>query len=71
LLANECVVTIKIYNLLGHEVRTLVNERQSAGNYSLVWDGHDNFGQSVSSGVYVYRIAAGEFSEVRKMVLMR
>jgi len=70
-LANECVVAIKIYNLLGHEVRTLVNERQSAGNYSLVWDGHDNWGQPVSSGVYVYRIAAGEFSEVRKMELLR
>jgi len=70
-LAKKCVVFIKIYNLLGHEVRTLVNEHQSAGNYSLVWDGHDNIGRSVSSGVYVYRIAAGEFSEVRKMVLMQ
>lgn len=72
-------VILKIYNILGQEVRTLVNETQNAGKKSAVWDGRDNFGQEVSAGIYIYRIQAGDaeagrqevFVENRKMVLLR
>ncbi len=59
-------VTIKIYDILGKEVRTLVNEVKSAGNYSIMFDA-----SSLSSGVYFYKISAGEFSDVKRMVLIK
>jgi len=59
-------VTIKIYDILGKEVRTLVNEVKSAGNYSVMFDA-----SSLSSGVYFYKISAGEFSDVKRMVLIK
>lgn len=59
-------VALKIYNLLGQEVTTLVNEQKGPGTYSITWDAR-NF----SSGVYFYRLTAGEFSSTKKLVLMR
>ena len=64
-------VTLRIYNLLGELVRTLVDKEQAPGYYSVVWDGKDNLGEEVSSGVYFYRLKAGGFSQVKKMLLMR
>jgi hypothetical protein len=64
-------VSLKIYNILGQEVRTLVNTRQEAGYKSVVWDGLNNYGARVASGVYIYRIQAGEFVQSRKMILMK
>ena len=64
-------VSLKIYNLLGQEVRTLVNETKGLGNHSVVWDGTDNFGQNVSSGIYVYELRAGNTQEVKKMILLK
>ena len=63
--------TLIIYNLLGQEVKTLVDEVKAPGYYTVNWDGRDGSGQAVSSGVYFYTISAGEFFRVRKMVLMR
>lgn len=57
-------VTLKIYNTLGQEVKTLVNTRQNAGNYKVQWDGKDNAGKSVASGVYIYRLEAGDRKSV-------
>ncbi len=59
-------VTLKVYNILGQEVITLVNEQQSAGNYEVRFDG-----TKLSSGIYLYKIQAGEYSDVKKMVLLR
>nr|NIO44957.1 hypothetical protein [Candidatus Aenigmarchaeota archaeon] len=42
-----------------------------AGNYSVIWDGRDNSGQAVSSGTYIYQIQAGQFVDIKKMVLIR
>ena len=70
-LAASSDVSIKIYNLLGHEVKTLLTGQQTAGKYQITWNGCDNSGQAVCSGVYLYRIVAGEYVQVRKMVLMR
>ena len=54
-----------------HSVRTLINNQQSAGYKSVVWDATNNFGQPVSGGMYLYRISAGEFVQVKKMVLLK
>lgn len=64
-------VLLKIYNILGQEVRTLVNEEQAPGEKSVVWDARDQFGRPASSGIYIYQIQAGEFMESHKMVLLR
>jgi hypothetical protein len=70
-LPKACEVSIKVYNILGQEVRNLANERQEAGYKSTVWDGKDDQGQEVSSGIYFYRIVAGNFIKSKKMVLLK
>ncbi|RMG24283.1 MAG: hypothetical protein D6732_23790, partial [Methanobacteriota archaeon] len=72
-------VTLKVYDLMGREVKTLVNGRLPAGYHTVQWDGTDNTGQPVSSGVYLYRLQVGGpstgsgkgFVQTRKMVLLR
>jgi hypothetical protein len=64
-------VRIEIFNSKGQKVRTLVNETQSTGWYSPVWNGKDDLGQPVSSGVYLYRMNAGAYHSTRKMILMQ
>jgi len=64
-------VVLKIYNLFGQEVRTLVNARQPAGVNSVVWDGRDQSGKEVSSGIYIYRLQAGESIQSRKLSFVR
>ena len=64
-------VTVKIYDILGHEVKTLVNRQYQPGTHAVVWDGRDSSDRSVVSGTYLVRIQAGEFVGVRKMVLMK
>ncbi len=70
-LPQDSRVVLRIYNLLGQEVRTLLNENQAAGARSLSWDGRNNAGRQVPSGVYIYRITAGNFGAARKMVLQK
>jgi len=70
-LAEKGVVEIKIYNLLGHEIRTLVNAKQPAGMYQVNWDGKDHRGSEVASGVYLYCMKAGNYFSFKKMTLMR
>ncbi len=64
-------VILKIYNLLGYELKTLVNEPQTRGSYEVRWDGSDSKGRQVGSGVYIYRLQAGDLLESRKMLLIR
>ena len=64
-------VILEIFNILGQSIRTLVNDAQAAGKYSAVWNGLSDDGSQVSSGVYLYRIRAGEFIETKKMVLLK
>ncbi len=64
-------VTLKVYNILGEEVRTLVNEEQDPRNYVVVWDGKDSQGKEVASGIYLCRLRCGSLSQIRKMVLLR
>lgn len=70
-LPEDVHVTIGVYNILGQRVRTLVNEEQAPGYYSVIWDGTNQSGMSVSSGMYLYRIQAGGYNEVRKMLFMK
>ena len=62
---------IKILNILGQEIKTLAAEKQSAGDYRVTWDGLDNSGKSVSSGVYLYSIRSGKYLAVKKLVLLK
>lgn len=64
-------VRLVIYDLKGRQVRTLVEQQQMAGRYAISWDGHNDQGEAVASGVFIYRLQAGEFTQVRKMTLLR
>jgi photosystem II stability/assembly factor-like uncharacterized protein len=65
------VVDIVIYNIMGQVIRRLVHESYQPGIYTVFWDGRNDFGVSVTSGVYLYRIRAGEFVSVRKMIISK
>jgi len=64
-------VKLAIYNVLGQQVRTLVSGQMPAGYHRAVWDGRNEAGVQVGSGVYIYIFEAGEFKQVRKMILMK
>ncbi len=63
--------SIKILNILGQEIKTLVAEKQSAGEYRVTWDGLDNFGKPVASGVYLYSIRSGRFYAAKKLAIIK
>jgi parallel beta-helix repeat protein len=70
-LAKDSEVTLKVYNLLGQVVKTLVDDYQSSGYYQVMWDRKNDVGIDVSSGVYFYHFQSGDFSQVRKMILVQ
>lgn len=70
-LPQRTKVRIKIINLLGQEVQTLVDQDKPAGYFEVLWDGKDKTGRRVSSGIYLYRIEAGDFVQTRKMQLIQ
>jgi hypothetical protein len=67
----DCAVKLSVYNLLGERVRTLVDKPQSADDYEVRWDGSDDEGKKVASGIYFYRVQAGEFIQTNKMLLLK
>ncbi len=70
-LPSSTDVFLKIYNIMGQEVRTIVDETQPAGQYTVLWDGKNNYGTRVSSGIYVYVIKAGDFVKSKRMTLLK
>jgi len=70
-LPEDAMVNITIYDMIGGQVKILINGKQSAGYKSLQWNATNNLGQSVSAGLYLYMIQAGEFRQIRKMVLFK
>ena len=64
-------VNLVVFDILGREIRTLVNKKQEAGFKSVKWNGRNDMGQTVSAGMYFYRIQAGSFSKVQKMVMLK
>jgi hypothetical protein len=70
-LGKQSEVTLKVYNLLGQEVRTLLSAPLGAGTYQVLWDGRDDFGRTVASGVYLYRMEAAGQVQTKRMVLTK
>jgi hypothetical protein len=70
-LAQNDNVEINVYNLRGEKVRVLVREPRDAGFYSVIWDGTDNGGNSVASGIYFYSIKTSKYSASRRMVMIK
>ena len=70
-IGTESDVRLDIYDILGRNVRTLVDRHQQAGNYSVIWDSKDEAGQPVAAGVYLYKLQAGDTQEVNKMILLK
>ncbi len=70
-LPQAATVRLAIYNVAGQLVKVLVNGQQEAGQYRVEWDGRDQAGHSVASGLYLYRIEAGSFTDHRTMMLIK
>jgi len=70
-IGDPSTVRLDIFNARGQLVRSLVNAAQDTGNYSAVWDGRDDSGSLVSSGIYYYKLLAGSYSQTRKMLLLK
>jgi len=64
-------VNVIVYDMLGSEIRTLFSEQVQSGNYRTTWDGLNDAGVQMSAGTYFYRMTAGEFQQVKKMLLLR
>ena len=64
-------VSIQVFSLLGQRMRVLIDEEKEAGRYAVVWDGRDDGGRLVPSGVYFYRMAGEDFLRSRKLVLLK
>jgi hypothetical protein len=64
-------VQINIYNVSGQKVRNLLEKKMPAGIHQVIWDGKDDFGKEVSSGVYFYQVQAGDYKETKKMILLK
>jgi len=70
-ISKACPVKLEVFNVLGQKIKTLVDENQSVGNKEVVWDGRNDAGEQVASGVYLYRLQAKDFVQTKKMVLMK
>ena len=70
-LPEDASVSIVIYDVMGRKVRSLVNDEQSAGYRSIRWDATNDIGGAVSAGMYIYMIQAGNFTQTKKMVLLK
>ena len=68
---QDARVSLVVYDMLGQVVKTLVDQEQEAGYYTVRWDGTNNFGSKVSSGIYIYRIVAGKYTSTMKMNLLK
>lgn len=70
-LPQAAEVELTIYNVLGQQVRALAKGQMEAGNHQVVWDGRNDAGVKVGSGIYIYRFEAGEYRKVNKMIMMK
>ncbi len=70
-LPKSSKVKVIIYDMLGREVKTLVNNFESSGNHEVVWNGDNNYGQKVASGAYIFRVVAGNNIATKKMILLK
>jgi hypothetical protein len=70
-LPKDSDVKVEVFNLLGQKVRTLLNGQERAGYKTIIWDGKDEAGKGVASGVYFYKVNAGNFNDTKKMTLLK
>lgn len=70
-LASRNNVNLRVYNILGQQIATLVDGVLEGGAYSVVWEGRDQVGRDVPAGVYFYQILIGKYAETRRMILVR
>ncbi len=70
-LVNDAAVELSVYNARGQKIDTLVNGTQTAGTHNVVWNGTDDRGVTVTSGVYYYKIKSGKFTSTKKMILLK
>jgi hypothetical protein len=68
---EDVYVRLTIYNSLGHKIRTLISRSQSVGRYAAHWDGKDESGHEITSGIYIYRLETSKFNDVKKMLLVK
>jgi len=68
---NAQRAVLQIYNLRGQLVKTLLDQHQQAGFHRAVWDGTNETGEPVASGVYIYRLSSGNFHSTRKIVILK
>ena len=70
-LPEDAPVNITIYDMMGRQVKTLINNQQSAGSKLIRWSATNQSGRPVSAGLYLYRIQAGKFNQTRKVILLK
>ena len=70
-LPEDQFVSITIYDVMGRNIRTLMNMNQNAGYHSVRWDAKNNIGEQVATGMYIYTIKAGDFLSSKKIVLLK
>ena len=70
-LPEDGFVNVTIYDMLGRQVKTLMDQTQDAGYKSLIWNATNDYGKPVSAGIYLYQIQAGEYNSTKKMVLLK
>ena len=70
-LPEDALVNIIIYDMMGRQIKTLINDHQAAGYRSLQWNATNNAGSPLSAGIYLYMIQAGDFMQTKKMVLLK
>jgi hypothetical protein len=70
-LPTAATIKLTIYNMAGQQVATLLSGKRQADDYAIMWDGLDDSGQALASGIYMYRLQAGEQVEQRKLLLLR
>ena len=70
-LPEDSFVSIKIYDVMGRNIRSFINVNQAAGYHSVRWDAKNDVGEGVSAGMYIYTIQAGESRATKKMVLLK
>ena len=68
---KEGYVSLKVFNLLGKEIETVIDEKLTAGEHNFSWDGKDKKGNPVGSGLYFYTLDSPDFHQIKKMVLIR
>jgi len=70
-LPKASFITLEVYNSLGQQIRTLVSQQLNFGQYAINWNGRNEFGEMMNSGIYYYRIKTKQFSEIKRMILLK